>query len=84
MQGTIRGVATKLKERYPQIVVWHYWNHRLERAVSDKVIAVNGVSQIESFFSKVYLVYSQPPKLQRELKEIASDMEVQMRSVGGI
>ena len=42
------------------------------------------MNQIESFFSKVYSVYSQSTKLQRELKEIASDMEVQLRNVGRI
>ena len=84
MQGIVRGVATKLKKRYPQIVLWHCLNHRLELAVSDTVKAVHGVNQIKPFFSKVYSVYSQSPKLQRELKKIASDMEVQLRNVGRI
>ena len=84
MQGIYRGVATKLKERYPQIILWHCLNHRLELAVSDTVKAVNGVNKIESFFSRMYSLYSQSPKLQRELKEIASNMEVELRKVGRI
>ena len=84
MQGINRGVATKLKKRYPQIGLWHCLNHRLELAVSDTLKVVQGVNQIESFFSKVYSVYSQSPKLQRDLKDIASDMEVQLRNVGRI
>ena len=84
IQGINRGVATKLKKRYPQMVLWHCLNHRLELAVSDTLQVVQRVNQVESFFSKVYSVYSHSPKLQRELKDIASDMEVQLRNVGRI
>ena len=81
MQGINREVSTKLEKRYPQIVLWHCLNHGLELAVSNTLKVMQGVNQNESFFSKVYSVYSQWPKLQRELNEIASDIEVQLRIV---
>ena len=42
--GVNRGVATKLKEKYPQIITWHCLNHRLELAVGDAIKSVNGVN----------------------------------------
>ncbi len=48
----------------------------------DTVKALTGVNQVDAFFSKVYSLYSQSPKLQREFKEIAGDLEVQFRNVG--
>ncbi|CAB4020546.1 Hypothetical predicted protein, partial [Paramuricea clavata] len=50
MTGAIKGVATLLKSKYPQIVLWHYLNHRLELAVSDTITAVDGAQHIEDFF----------------------------------
>ena len=42
MGRAIKGVATLLKSRYPQIVLWHSPNHGLELVVSDRITAVGG------------------------------------------
>lgn len=86
MTGAIKGVATLLKSRYPQIVLWHCLNHRLELelAVSDTITAVGGTQRIEDFFGKIYTIYSQSAKLQRELKNIAAELDVQLRKVDKI
>ena len=68
MMGAIKGVGTFLKSKYPQIVLWHCLNHRLELAVSDTIKAVGGTQPIEDFFWKIYTIYSQSAKMQRDLK----------------
>ena len=59
----------------------HCLNHRLELAVSDTITAVGGTQPIEDFFGKIYAIYSQSAKLQRGLKNIAAELDVQLRKV---
>lgn len=84
MKGIKKGVATKLKEKYPQIITWHCLNDRLELAIGDAIKSVNGVNQMEAFFSKIYFIYSQSSKMQRELGNIAGDIDPELRKVGRI
>ena len=67
-----------------EIILWHCLHHRLELAVKDSINAVSGVNSIQAFFSKVYSVYSMSPKLQRELKSISSEVDVELKKVGKI
>ena len=64
--------------------MWHCFNHRLELAVSDTITAVGGTQSIEDFFGKIYTIYSQSAKLQRELKNIAAEIDVQLHKVDKI
>ena len=82
MMGKVKGVAVKLKSKYPHIFLWHCLNHRL--AVSDTMKAINGVYPVEAFFSKIYAIDSQSPKMQRELKDVANELDVQLQKVGKI
>ena len=45
---------------------------------------MSGVNYIQAFFTKVYLAYSMSPKLQRELKSISSELDVELKKVGEI
>ncbi|CAB4043134.1 Hypothetical predicted protein, partial [Paramuricea clavata] len=56
----------------------------LELAVSDTIKAVDGTQPIEDFFGRIYTIYSQSAKLQRELKNIAAELDVQLRKVDKI
>ena len=84
MMGAIKGVGTILKSKYPQIALWHCLNHRLELAVSDTINAVGGTQPIKDFFCKIYTIYSQSAKMQRDLKIIAAEIDVQLRKVDKI
>ena len=84
MMEAIKGVETILKSKYPQIVLWHCLNHRLGLAVSDTIKAVGGTQPIEDFFCKIYTIYSQSAKMQRDLKIIAVEINVQLRKVDKI
>ena len=62
MMGAIKGVGTILKSKYPQIVLWHCLNHRLELAVSDTIKAVSGTQPIEDFFARFIQFILSPPR----------------------
>ena len=84
MFGVKSGVGKKLKDQFPALVLWHCMNHRLELAVLDAVKSINGFYTLESFFNKIYSTYSFSAKMQRELKEIASKLDVELRKIGKV
>lgn len=59
MLGRVSGVGVKLQNVYPNIILWHCCNHRLELAVSDTLKEVNGTNHFQSFIEKLYVLYHQ-------------------------
>ena len=45
MVGKKSGVLTKLKEKFPKIMLWHCLCHRVELAVADAVEATSHTGQ---------------------------------------
>ena len=58
VMGAIKGVETILKSKYPQIVLWHCLNHRLELVVSDTIKAVGGTQPIDDFLQDLFNLFS--------------------------
>ena len=84
MLGKKSGVAQRLIAKYPDIIVWHCLNHRLELSVGDAVSEVVGVNYFRAFMDKLYALYSQSPKNMRELEEHAKDVGEQVLKIGRV
>jgi hypothetical protein len=84
MLGNKSGVATLLLKDFPELVVWHCSNHRLELAVGDTVKEVNGINNFQSFVDKLFTTYHASAKNRRELKSCAIAVECQVLSIGRI
>lgn len=84
MLGRNSGVLTKLREKFPKLFLWHCMCHRLELAVGDAVNCVTQVSHVQAFLDKLYSVFSQSPKAQRELKECAAQVHCELLKVGRV
>lgn len=84
MIGKNSGVATRLQTMFPNLLVWHCSNHRLELAVSDCVNEVSGINHFKIFIDKLYSLYHQSPKNQNELKMAAASLEAQILRIGRI
>jgi len=84
MLGRKAGVGALLLNHFPDLIVWHCCNHRLELAVSDTLKEVNGVNHFQCFFEKLYSLYHQSPKNMRELKECAESLEQRILKIGKI
>jgi len=84
MLGKSSGVGTRLKAKFPNVVLWHCLNHRLELAVGDSIKAVDGFYHIQALFDKIYCCYSYSAKLQRELQEIATKLEIEIKKIGKV
>lgn len=77
--GKNGGVAELLKIKFPNLIIWHCANHRLEHSVSDTVNEVSGTDYFQRFMDKLYNLYNRSPKNQRELKEVASRLDNQLK-----
>jgi hypothetical protein len=84
MLGNKAGVATLLLTDFPDLVVWHCCNHRLELAVGDTIKEVAGINNFQSFIDKLYTTYHASPKNKRELKLCAAAVESQLLVIGRI
>ena len=69
MLGKHSGVLTKRKQKCPKIILWHCMCHRVKLAIGDAVKSVIQVNHVKSFLDKLYSIFSQSPKPQRELEE---------------
>nr|XP_022910781.1 E3 SUMO-protein ligase KIAA1586-like [Onthophagus taurus] len=84
MIGKKSGVATRLQTIFPNLLVWHCSNHRLELAVNDCVNEVSGINHFKIFIDKLYSLYHLSPKNQNELKKAAASVEAQILRIGRI
>lgn len=84
MLGAKSGVATLLVNNFPDLLVWHCSNHRLELAVGDTVKEVIGINNFQSFVDKLFTTYHASAKNRRELQSCAVQVECQVLSIGRI
>ncbi|QQP55804.1 Uncharacterized protein FKW44_000253 [Caligus rogercresseyi] len=69
MLGVKSGVGKLLQGDFPNIILWHCLNHRLELAVAQALEATGGTKDFQAFLDALYTLYSQSPKSMRELSE---------------
>jgi hypothetical protein len=84
MMGRKSGVAQQLKEKYPQLIIWHCSNHRLELAVGDAIKEVTGTFNFKSLMDKIYSIYQASPKNQRELNDSAEVVAILFQAIGRV
>ena len=84
MLGKSSGVGYRLKAKFPRLILWHCLNHRLELAVGDSIKVIDGFYHIQALFDKIYCCYSYSAKLQRELQEIANELEIEIKKIGRV
>ena len=84
MLGSKSGVLTRLKAKYPTVFLWHCLCHRVELSVGDAVNSCTQVNHVASMIDKLYSTYSQSPKAQRELDDIAGSLGIQLQRIGKV
>ena len=84
MLGRNSGVLTRLATLFPNIFLWHCLCHRIELAIGDAVKSCKQINHVKSMLDKLYSVYSQSPKAQRELEDCATSLGVQLQKIGRV
>ena len=83
MLGTKSGVRKLLKDKFPDIM-WHCLNHRLELAVGIALEIIGGTNDFQSFLEHLYSLYSQSPKIKRELDQCSHDLQTTLKRIGKV
>jgi Domain of unknown function (DUF4371) len=84
MMGTKNGVAAALKQKFPSLIGWHCFNHRLELGVHDAIKACSEVNYFKMFIEKLYCIFSVSPKNRRYLEKCASNLSVELLKIGKV
>ena len=73
-----------LKDKFPDIILWHCLNHRLELAVGNALESISGTNDFQSFLEHLYSLYSQSPKKKRELDQCSHDLQTTLKRIGKV
>ena len=84
MLGKKAGLAAKLKAKFPKLISWHSFNHRLELSVHDAIKSCTECNHFKIFMDSLYATYSMSPKCYRELAECARELEIQLLRIGRV
>ncbi|XP_062954145.1 E3 SUMO-protein ligase KIAA1586 homolog [Cynocephalus volans] len=85
MLGRKSGVATKLLENFPEIIIWNCLNHRLRLSLDDSISEIKQINHFKIFLDKIYSVYHQPNKNQTKLLgTVAKELEIEIIKIGRV
>lgn len=85
MLGKKSGVATKLLESFPEIIIWNCLNHRLQLSLDDSISEIKQVNHLKVFLDKMYSIYHQSNKNQNKLLgTVAKDVEIEIIKIGRV
>lgn len=85
MLGRKSGVATKLLEYFPKIIIWNCLNYRLQLSLDDSISEIKQVNHFKLFLDKIYSMYHLSNKNQNKLLEtVAKDLEIEVVKIGRV
>ena len=84
MTGKNSGVARRLQDLFPNSILGHCANHRLELAVGDAILDADGINIFRVFMDKLFTLYHASPKNRYELQDCAKDLEQQVFTIGRV
>jgi len=84
MLGRNSGVGTRLKNDYPNIILWQCLNHRLQLVLDDSVNDIKQVNHFKIFMDKIYTIFHQSNKNQMQLFKISEMLGQQILKIGRV
>ncbi|XP_007502354.1 E3 SUMO-protein ligase KIAA1586 homolog isoform X2 [Monodelphis domestica] len=82
--GRKSGVALKLLENFPKIILWHCLNHRLQLSLDDSISEIEQVNHLKMFLDKTYSIYHLSNTSHTELETIAKELELEIIKIGRV
>ncbi|XP_076324096.1 E3 SUMO-protein ligase KIAA1586-like [Tachypleus tridentatus] len=84
MLGRNSGVGARFKSNFPNIIIWHCLNHRLQLILDDSVREVEQVNHFKIFMDKIYTIFHQSNKNQMDLFKISEELGHQILKIGRV
>ena len=60
--GRSSGVGVRLMKDFPNIIIWHCLNHRLQLVLDDSVKEIKQINHFKIFMDKIYAIFHQSNK----------------------
>ena len=73
-----------LKKDFPNIVIWHCLNHRLQLALDDSVNDIKQMNHFKIFMDKIYTIFHQSNKNQMQLYNISKELGLEILKIGRV
>ncbi|XP_013916028.1 PREDICTED: uncharacterized protein KIAA1586-like [Thamnophis sirtalis] len=84
MLGRKSEVSTRITKKFPNIVIWHCLNHRLQLVLDDSIKEIKQVNHFKIFIDKMYTIFHQSNRNQIELTKISEQLGTEIIKIGSI
>ena len=84
MLGRRSGVGIRLKNNFPDIILWHCLSHRLQLVLDDSVTDIKQMNHLQIFMNKIYTIFHQSNKNQMALFKISEELGQQIIKIGRV
>ncbi|KAJ6657829.1 hypothetical protein lerEdw1_001879 [Lerista edwardsae] len=84
MLGRKSGVSTRIAKDFPNIIIWHCLNHRLQLVLDDSVKDIKQINHFKIFLDKIFTIFHQSNKNQIELTSISEDLGLEIIKIGRV
>ncbi|XP_065654519.1 E3 SUMO-protein ligase KIAA1586-like [Hydra vulgaris] len=84
MLGCKSGVSVRIKEMFPYVIIWHCLNHRLQLVLDDSIKDIKQVNHFKVFMDKIYCIFHQSNKNQKELNDISQELSLDIIKIGRV
>ncbi|XP_063805906.1 E3 SUMO-protein ligase KIAA1586-like [Pseudophryne corroboree] len=84
MLGRKSGVSTRIAKDFPNIIIWHCLNHRLQLVLDDSIKEIKQVNHFKIFIDKIYTIFHQSNKNQIELTKISEQLGIEIIKIGRV
>uniref|UniRef100_A0ABM5GK37 LOW QUALITY PROTEIN: E3 SUMO-protein ligase KIAA1586 homolog n=1 Tax=Pogona vitticeps TaxID=103695 RepID=A0ABM5GK37_9SAUR len=84
MLGRKSGVSTRITKDFPNIIIWHCLNHRLQLVLDDSIKEIKQANHFKIFIDKIYTIFHQSNKNQIELIKISEQLGIEIIKIGRV
>ncbi|XP_074872882.1 E3 SUMO-protein ligase KIAA1586-like [Carettochelys insculpta] len=84
MLGVKAGLGRLLQKDFPNLILWHCLNHKLELAVDQVLNVTGGTNDFREFLDNLYSLCSQSPKNACDLRANATELHVVLKKIGRV
>nr|XP_047132587.1 E3 SUMO-protein ligase KIAA1586-like [Hydra vulgaris] len=84
MLGCKSGVSVRIKEMFPNVIIWHCLNHHLQLVLDDSIKDIKQVNHFKVFMDKIYCIFHQSNKNQNKLNDISQELSLDIIKIGRV
>ncbi|XP_070599993.1 E3 SUMO-protein ligase KIAA1586 homolog [Erythrolamprus reginae] len=84
MLGRKSGVSRRIAKEFPNIVIWHCLNYRLQLVLDDSIKEIKQVNHFKTFIDKIYTIFHQSNRNQIELNKISEQLGIEIIKIGSV